>query len=1406
MRAGLVAVICAVLCLSGAAAQDFWIPYVLNEKGGSFALESRSREDFVIRGKRLSRTGGKETGCIAIGTYDAEFWTSKRLAISARSTNGRKVGVTVSLTFRDGTNSFVRSLPTFDVSGRGWRELSWSLDHDFDLGDRSVRVYQAKVIAWITPWREGEEGGLEVKNFRICNAADTAQSELWLPGDRFVSVPSREGCARLRPSAAPDALKVFFAFDNEDLEPLPIKGWKGEFDLPQCGGFREVMLEGAEGRADVTPELAAADVIVYSRARPDAALASEIVRRVRSGVPLYAAGEVRDPEIEAILPVTVSHDVLEDLPPRERILTTAEAPAAFRDGLSDATFGLYRSCAAKPDARTLLRFEGGSPAVAEGTCGKGKVVYSMVTIGASLVPGKEAMDAFFLRTLGYLSGRTLPERARAKAKVTSDGWRKGAGKGDFGRFGWNRGSELPVEDVTSRFVVRKGEAWYEMHFPRTVADKPRTFAYASRSADQLGFSGDVAIDGEPAYNVSGSIAYPGLRWDIRRPSVEMRMRNQLACLYLPEAGGGRTFDFSRDPSPVDARQMSANWFLVWNASFRDSPLLVVCQHRLKAIEPIVVGASVEGLRLVSAEGSLGVIVPTRPYGAKTADTTAWDRSLPAEARRLADEWSARALAYPVSLEEAFRIDEDRGRVEMHDRIGTLDCVDDWGTSPRPYAPVPPVASLLAEPTADGRTVFAAEGGVRDSGLVTRAGNLWFKDGARDVRWSVPLRKPDLGFYPHTRGFEAAEKAANRDFAEAVHYSSGGTRMDDVKQKYGKLPEHHTTCLNMHGLLLGMSRCLPNPYIYDEENRRLMRRRLAWRMLEPLEVFQYKMAVRWRVEPFTGSRYTIYMNSPRRMADAFEPPEYGSRTIFGDSNETVRMICHALQVAADRLGQYGVVRANWDAITRQVATYERTVDDWGILCSGCLELGGSGAIDMLNSEYGCWMSLARLAEIAGDGDFRAEALYRAARRLCPTLARNRALAYFVRNGLFEEPERWRASVGFGENGAQFHTKTRRVMDVELFDMSQGTPQDLISLYDWYGYGEMRRDYFPFVAAAKPGEGLDYITLATLAIGSDLPDAEIRSRLDALVARTLARKRPWYDWPGMDSGSFIEYTLHRLTHSPTVTDCRDTHVHDAQYDPKTEVLTLDVTPGANAALAVDGRPVPMRGRARQRLEVRPSPDGAEDFGRPKPKDWWWMRLAEKRRQVEAVRGKTVDVVLLGDSITHGWDYMPALERLRKNHSVLALGYNGDNVSALLWRVWNGELDGYVAKNVFILIGTNNLGGGGEQPEKVIAQTKRLLTSVREKQPTAKVWLLAVLPRDVGHKEMPALWPTRIAAYNALLKELADGTNVVYHDMGPKFLKADGALNDALFWDRLHPRGEGYEVWADEIEALLGSGLKK
>ena len=480
----------------------------------------------------------------------------------------------------------------------------------------------------------------------------------------------------------------------------------------------------------------------------------------------------------------------------------------------------------------------------------------------------------------------------------------------------------------------------------------------------------------------------------------------------------------------------------------------------------------------------------------------------------------------------------------------------------------------------------AERGVENRGLVTRFGDFADKDGVDRVRWALPVFKPDLGFLPHSLGFPEYERIANEQFASGVRFTcGGGVKVDPLKDKHGPGRNAQVYNRNMHSDLHGLCRCTPNPFIYSEENRRLMRRRMTWRMLEPLETMQYKMAARWRREPVSGSVYTIYMNSPRAISTEYDPEAYGSKIIYGDSNETVRMILSCIQVLEDRMGQQGVARANWDAISRHVASYEMAIDDWGILASGCLEYGGPGSIDMLNSEFACMMTLVRLSEIAGDDEMRAQALYRASRRMCPTLARLKMRDYFRATGQLADPSAVRASTGFNESGAVFQARGRRVGDIDLFDMSQGIPQDLISLYGWHGWGELRRDYLSDVRAATVTNGLNYIMTAILAIGDDLPRESLAAKLFACAADAALNARLPRDWPGMDTGSYMEFTLARLADAPRISDCRGIHLHDARWDRKTGMLTLDFTPGNGAALKVSGHgrdvqvDVSRRGERRQ-----------------------------------------------------------------------------------------------------------------------------------------------------------------------------------------------------------------------------------
>ena len=1177
-------VVCLVVLAGSAvaAARPDWTRYVIFPEGAEYAVESRSAESFVIRAKRTDEKVVK-TGALAIANVEREMWTHNKFTMTVRSLNGKRVNVGVTLSHPDGSGKTVMtSAPGLEISGRAWRQVVFGLDTDFGLGDRSILIKQAKIGAWVSDWKSGEEGGIEVKDLRLCGPSEVTTSPVWLKGDTFVSIPSakRRQAEAARPRRA-DALKVYFAFDNEDVVDSYHRR-KNFTDRQQYAGFRETLLEHLDGAAVVVTNVAAAEVIVYSRCAPDAEEAKAIAVAVKErGVPLYAASEVCDGEVEAILPCTIGHEPPEDLPSRARVVAADGAPAFVSD-LSTAAFGIYRKIAPKAGAKTLIAFADGTPALVEGVAGKGRVMYSMIGIGASLVPGKESPDAFFVRALGNLSGLNLPERERAVATPSADGWWKGLGSDSFGRFGWEVGSGLLVGQLGSRLAVRNGEAGYEFAVPR-ANDAPRRVTFAGDRAEPLSLGGEVAVDGEPAFRVDASLAYPGVRWQIRRKEIELRLSNLNGYVALPN---GALVDFAAG-GEIDVGALTKPWMLLFNGSEGDSPLLLVLQHRPAKVEVLRRGDAVEGLRFVAAGETVGAIVPTWICGSATVDTTGWAAGVPADMRAKAEWWYPYAFSYPIRLREEFRIDERARRIQVMSRYGYARTVDDWETLRAQYAPVPPMAWNLkgVRPAAGGGEIVSAEPAAKPTGLVTPIGDFAVKAGADRVTWSLPLFSPDLSLLPHIAGTAKYEAIADAHFAGGVKFTcGGGVKVDYRKDKgsyaAGRVSANHT--LNMHGSTMGLCRCTPNPFIYSEENRRLMRRRMTWRMLEPLETMQFKMVCRWRREPVSGVKYTIYMNSPRDITTRFEPEAYGSKIIYGDSNETVRMILTCLKVLEDRMGQQGVVRANWDAISRHVASYEMAIDDWGIMASGCLEWGGPGSIDMLNSEFGCMMTLARLAEIAGDEAVRAQALYRASRRMCPTLARLRMLDYYAKRGLLGHPERQRASTGFHEGGAVFQPRGRKVQDIDLFDMSQGIPQDLIALYRWYGWNELRRDYLSDTRKAMPGTGLDYITTATLALGDDLADAELQAKLDACAADEKLNRRLPRDWPGMDTGSYIEYTLHRLFKSPVITDCRGVNLHDASWAPQTGRLTLDLTPGEGAALAVDGKKVAL-GPVGQRAKI-------------------------------------------------------------------------------------------------------------------------------------------------------------------------------------------------------------------------------
>lgn len=178
---------------------------------------------------------------------------------------------------------------------------------------------------------------------------------------------------------------------------------------------------------------------------------------------------------------------------------------------------------------------------------------------------------------------------------------------------------------------------------------------------------------------------------------------------------------------------------------------------------------------------------------------------------------------------------------------------------------------------------------------------------------------------------------------------------------------------------------------------------------------------------------------------------------------------------------------------------------------------------------------------------------------------------------------------------------------------------------------------------------------------------------------------------------------------------------------------------------------------------------------------------------------DIVLIGNSITHYWAGTPTARdargtkswaKLFKGHTVRNMGFGWDRIENALWRIYHGELDGYKAKKVFLLMGTNNLDRNDD--DEIVDGILSLVRAVRSHQPEAKIYVCGILPR--------AWAETHVRMVNELLQRRLIGADATYVDMTPEVVQPDGRVINELFIDGLHPNEEGYARMAKMMEQAV------
>ena len=182
---------------------------------------------------------------------------------------------------------------------------------------------------------------------------------------------------------------------------------------------------------------------------------------------------------------------------------------------------------------------------------------------------------------------------------------------------------------------------------------------------------------------------------------------------------------------------------------------------------------------------------------------------------------------------------------------------------------------------------------------------------------------------------------------------------------------------------------------------------------------------------------------------------------------------------------------------------------------------------------------------------------------------------------------------------------------------------------------------------------------------------------------------------------------------------------------------------------------------------------------------------RTIISEARERQPEAVIIGNSITHYWG---GAHRQQNGEQVwhskmtkfVNMGCGWDRVENALWRIYHGELDGFEAQKVVVMIGTNNL--GRDSDADIVEGVRLVLEAAKARQPKAEIVYVGILPRR-GQEQ-------RVKELNLWLGSMVQQKGFKFINPGVKMLGEDGKIVESLFTDGLHPNNDGYSLIVDEI----------
>lgn len=203
-----------------------------------------------------------------------------------------------------------------------------------------------------------------------------------------------------------------------------------------------------------------------------------------------------------------------------------------------------------------------------------------------------------------------------------------------------------------------------------------------------------------------------------------------------------------------------------------------------------------------------------------------------------------------------------------------------------------------------------------------------------------------------------------------------------------------------------------------------------------------------------------------------------------------------------------------------------------------------------------------------------------------------------------------------------------------------------------------------------------------------------------------------------------------------------------------------------------------------------------------DWWLPRHQTKKAQLDK---QAIDLVFLGDSITHGWEHtgLSVWSRYYATRNAFNLGFSGDRTEHVLWRIENGALDNIHPQLLVLLIGTNNTGQRMDAAEDTALGIKTIIKQIQYRLPKTKILLLAIFPMKFKPNDPMR---QRNEQINKIIAHYADNKNIFFLNLNYLFLDDQNQIAKQYMPDFLHPSTQGYQRWAEAMEPSIVQLMNK